>query len=238
REDKRNEIYEYIRDEVKAGKQAYIVYPLVEESEKVDLQAATKGHQELSREVFPEYTVGLLHGRMKGEEKEKIMQDFKAGDIQILVATTVIEVGIDVPKAAVILIEHAERFGLTQLHQLRGRVGRNKEKSICILLTYGYLTDTALRRIEVMTHTNDGFKIAEEDLQIRGPGELFGTRQHGELNLKIANLMTDQRLLEKAREDAFSLVEQDHQLAQEDHAVIKQTYQKRYKGRYSLIRVG
>ncbi len=238
RENKRNEIYEYIRDEVKAGKQAYIVYPLVEESEKLDLQAATIGHQELSQEVFPEYTVGLLHGRMKGEEKEKIMQDFKAGDIQILVATTVIEVGIDVPKAAVMLIEHAERFGLTQLHQLRGRVGRDKEKSICILLTYGYLTDTALRRIEVMTHTNDGFKIAEEDLQIRGPGELFGTRQHGELNLKIANLMTDQALLEKARKDAFSLVEQDHQLVQEDHAVIKQTYQKRYKGKYSLIRVG
>lgn len=238
REDKKPAIYEYIRDEVKQGKQVYVVYPLVEESEKLDLQAATRGYEELSGEVFQEFTVGLLHGRMKGEEKEKVMQKFKAGDIQILVSTTVIEVGIDVENATVVLIEHAERFGLTQLHQLRGRVGRGKQKSMCILLTYGYLTDTAMKRIKVMEGTNNGFKIAEEDLEIRGPGELFGTRQHGALNLKNANLMTDQKLLEQAREDAFSLVEQDHQLAREEHSVIKKTYQKRYKGRYDLIRVG
>ncbi|MFO7890702.1 MAG: ATP-dependent DNA helicase RecG [bacterium] len=238
REDKKPVIYEYIRDEVKKGKQVYIVYPLVEESKKLDLQAATNGYCELSEEVFQEFTVGLLHGRMKGEEKEKVMQDFKAGDIQILVSTTVIEVGIDVKNATVMLIEHAERFGLTQLHQLRGRVGRGKQKSMCILLTYGYLTDTAMKRIDVMTKTNDGFKIAEEDLQIRGPGELFGTRQHGALNLKIANLMTDQHLLEPARQEAFALVEEDHTLSRQESTVIKQTYQKRYKGKYDLIRVG
>lgn len=238
RENKKREIYDYIRNEVVNGKQCYIVYPLVEESEKLDLLAATKGFEELSKEIFPEFKVGLLHGRMKGEEKEGVMQDFTSGNIQILVSTTVIEVGVDVSNATVMLIEHAERFGLTQLHQLRGRVGRSTDKSICILLTHGYLTDTAMRRIEVMVKTNDGFKIAEEDLQIRGPGELFGTKQHGELNFKIANLMTDRELLEQARKEAFSLVEEDHQLAQEEHAVIKKTYQNRYKGRYELIRVG
>jgi len=238
REDKKPAIYEYIRDEVNKKKQVYIVYPLVEESEKLDLQAATNGYNELSETIFPEFSIGLLHGRMKGKEKEKIMRDFKAGNIQILVSTTVIEVGIDVKNATIMLIEHAERFGLTQLHQLRGRVGRGKQKSMCILLTYGYLTDTAMKRIEVMTKTNDGFKIAEEDLQIRGPGELFGTKQHGALNLRIANLMTDQHLLEQARQEAFLLVEEDHQLIREENALIKQTYQKRYKGKLGLIRVG
>jgi len=238
REDKKQAIYNYIRDEVNQEKQVYIVYPLVEESEKLDLQAATNGYNELSERIFPEFTIGLLHGRMKGEEKEKIMQDFKAGNIQILVSTTVIEVGIDVKNATIMLIEHAERFGLTQLHQLRGRVGRGQQKSMCILVTYGYLTDTAMKRIDVMTKTNDGFKIAEEDLQIRGPGELFGTKQHGALNLRIANLMTDQHILEQARQEAFLLVEEDHTLSKKDNTVIKQTYQKRYKGKYDLIRVG
>ncbi|MFH1943941.1 MAG: ATP-dependent DNA helicase RecG [bacterium] len=238
REQKRKEIYDFLRAEVRQGKQAYIVYPLVEESEKVDLAAATEGYETLSRHVFPEFRVGLLHGRMKAEEKEGVMRDFKAGEIDILVSTTVIEVGVDVPNAAVMLVEHAERFGLTQLHQLRGRVGRGDAQSTCILLSQGRLTDDAVKRLRTMEETTDGFRIAEVDLQIRGPGELFGTRQHGILNFKIANLTTDGRILNAAREEAFRVVEEDSCLENPKNRMMKETYLKRYREKFGLMEVG
>lgn len=238
RESKHDAIYEYIRDQAESGKQIYIVYPLVEESEKLDLEAATQGYKELSKEIFPQYEVALLHGRMKGIEKEAVMKDFKSGKIQILVSTTVIEVGVDVANAAVILIEHAERFGLTQLHQLRGRVGRSSVQSICILLTHGLISDDAMNRINAMTDTNDGFMIAERDLEIRGPGELFGTKQHGRINFRIANLLTDSHILEKARKKAFDLIKYDAEIDHPQNQMIKKTYLSRYKNRLDMLEVG
>ena len=237
-EEKREAIYEFIGREVRRGRQVYIVYPLVEESEKLDLAAATEGYHALTKDVFPDFGVALLHGRMKGVEKEKVMRDFKAGKIDILVSTTVIEVGVDVPNATVMLVEHAERFGLTQLHQLRGRVGRGGEQSTCILLAQGFLSEEAKKRLETMVKTNDGFQIAEVDLQLRGPGELFGTRQHGALRLKIADLVTDGRILGAAREEAFRLVREDPGLDKPDHATIRETYARRYEGKFGLMEVG
>jgi ATP-dependent DNA helicase RecG len=237
-EGKRGAIYEFIREEVRKGRQVYIVYPLVEESEKVDLAAATEGYETLSKGIFPEFSVALLHGRMKSEEKEAIMQEYKSGQINILVSTTVIEVGVDVPNATVMLVEHAERFGLTQLHQLRGRIGRGTEKSTCILLAQYPVSDDAKKRLKTMISTNDGFKIAEADLEIRGPGELFGTRQHGMINLKIANLVTDGPILEKARKEAFQIVLSDPKLTDQENKVLKQTYVKRYREKFGLIEVG
>ena len=237
-EEKREAIYEFIRDEIRKGCQAYVVYPLVEESEKVDLAAATEGYETLSKSVFPECRVSLLHGRMKGEDKESVMQSFKSGDIQILVSTTVIEVGIDVPNATVMLVEHAERFGLTQLHQLRGRVGRGSDQSTCILLAQRGFGDDALERLKTMESTNDGFKISEVDLRIRGPGELFGTRQHGLLNLKIANLVTDGSILQTARKEAQILVRDDPRLKDTRNLTVRQMVLKKYDKNFGLIEVG
>lgn len=238
RKEKRGTIYEFIRGEVHRGRQAYVVYPLVEESEKVDLAAATEGYETLSKEIFPEFRVALLHGRMRSEEKEEVMRGFKAGKIGILVSTTVIEVGVDVPNATVMLVEHSERFGLTQLHQLRGRVGRGGDQSTCILMTRGRLSDDAVKRLKTMVETNDGFRIAEVDLQLRGPGELYGTRQHGILNFKIADLMTDGPILDAARKEAFHVVEEDHRLERPENRVIRETYLKRYREKFGLMEVG
>ena len=237
-EEKREAIYEFIRDEIRKGRQAYVVYPLVEESEKVDLAAATEGCETLSRKVFPDFKTALLHGRMKGEEKETVMQAFKAGDIRILVSTTVIEVGVDVPNATVMLIEHAERFGLTQLHQLRGRVGRGAEQSTCILLAQRGFGDDALKRLKTMESTSDGFKISEVDLEIRGPGELFGTRQHGLLNFKIADLVTDGAILQTARKEAQAMVQDDPRLTDPRNHAVREMVQKRYSRNFGLIEVG
>jgi len=200
--DDRKEVKQLLAREVRAGRQIYVVYPLVEESEKMDLRDATKRYEYLRDKVFPAFSVGLLHGRMKPEEKEEVMRRFVKGEIQILVSTTVIEVGVDVPNASVMVVEHAERFGLSQLHQLRGRVGRGAEQSYCVLLASDKQTDVARERLGIMEETNDGFKIAEKDLEIRGPGELMGTRQAGLPEFRIANLVRDLDILQAARREA------------------------------------
>src|SRR5258705_13013168 len=201
-EDQRQEVKRLISHEVKAGRQVYVVYPLVEESEKMDLRDATKRYEYLRDKVFPKFSVGLLHGRMKPEEKEEVMSRFVKGEIQILVSTTVIEVGVDVPNASVMVVEHAERFGLSQLHQLRGRVGRGAQQSYCVLLAADKQTEVARERLGIMEETNDGFKIAEKDLEIRGPGEIMGTRQAGLPEFRIANLVRDLEILQAARKEA------------------------------------
>jgi ATP-dependent DNA helicase RecG len=201
-EDQRQEVKKLITREVKAGRQVYVVYPLVEESEKMDLKDATRRYEYLRDTVFPRLTVGLLHGKMKAAEKEKVMSAFVAGETKILVSTTVIEVGVDVPNASVMIVEHAERFGLSQLHQLRGRVGRGAEKSYCILLTSDKKTAVAEERLGIMAQTNDGFRIAEKDLELRGPGELLGTKQSGLPEFRIGNIVRDQVILEQAKQEA------------------------------------
>jgi len=231
-------IYSFIKDIVKKGQQIYIVYPLLEESEKIDLAAATEEYERLSQTVFKDLRLGLMHGKMKPEEKEEVMNKFKSGDTDILVSTTVIEVGVDVPNATVMLIEHAERFGLTQLHQLRGRVGRGKEKSYCILITGGRISNEGVARVQALVNTNDGFKIAEEDLKLRGPGELYGIRQHGDLGLKIADLVTDGDILDKARKSAVKIVKEHPDLSADNLKVLKNRYFKIYKERFGLINVG
>ena len=201
-EDQRQEVKKLITREVKAGRQVYVVYPLVEESEKMDLKDATRRYEYLRDTVFPKLSVGLLHGKMKPAEKEKVMSAFVAGEIKILVSTTVIEVGVDVPNASVMIVEHAERFGLSQLHQLRGRVGRGAEKSYCILLTSDNKTVVAEERLGIMAQTNNGFIIAEKDLELRGPGELLGTKQSGLPEFRIGNIVRDQAILEQAKKEA------------------------------------
>ncbi len=201
-EDQRGGVYKGIEREIKLGRQVYVVYPLIDESEKMDLKAATKMFEELRDKIFPHFKVGLLHGKMKGAEKEEIMQRFVSGDTNILISTTVIEVGVDVPNASLMIIEHAERFGLSQLHQLRGRVGRGAEQSFCVLLTGDKKTAVARERLGIMEETTDGFRIAEKDLEIRGQGEILGTRQSGVQTFKIGNIIRDLEILEKARQEA------------------------------------
>jgi ATP-dependent DNA helicase RecG len=200
--DDRKQVKQLLTREIRAGRQVYVVYPLVEESEKMDLRDATRRYEYLRDKVFPRFSVGLLHGRMKPEEKDAVMRRFGAGEIQILVSTTVIEVGVDVPNASVMVVEHSERFGLSQLHQLRGRVGRGAEQSFCVLLASDKQTDVARERLGIMEQTNDGFKIAEKDLEIRGPGEIMGTRQAGLPEFRIANLVRDLAILQTARKEA------------------------------------
>src|SRR3989454_6847834 len=237
-EGKRPQIYKFLQAQVAEGRQIYVVYPLIEESEAIDLKAATDMARRLQIEVFPDLVVGLLHGRLSFEAKDDIMQRFKAGEIHVLVSTTVIEVGIDVPNASVMLIEHAERFGLSQLHQLRGRVGRGPWKSYCILLTSGKLGDDAQRRVEVMVETNDGFKIADVDLQLRGPGEFFGTRQSGLPEFRVADLLRDAALLEEARRDALAIVAADPELRAPEHRGLRQALLARWRGKLALASVG
>jgi ATP-dependent DNA helicase RecG len=219
-EDQRDGVYKGITREVNLGRQVYVVYPLIEESEKVDLKAATKMFEELRDKVFPNLGVGLLHGKMKPAEKEEIMQLFIIGELDILVSTTVIEVGVDVPNASLMIIEHAERFGLSQLHQLRGRVGRGADQSYCVLLTGDKKTAVAKERLGIMEQTNDGFKIAEKDLEIRGQGEILGTRQSGIQNFKLANIVRDFEILEMARADAETYLT-EKRLTEETSALIE-----------------
>ncbi|MDZ4724648.1 MAG: ATP-dependent DNA helicase RecG [Leptospira sp.] len=202
KEDRRSGVYNSIRKYIKDGRQCYIVYPLVEDSEKVDLESCTNAYEILSKEIFPEFKVGLLHGKMKSAEKETIMSSYKQNKIQILVTTTVVEVGVDVPNATILVVEHADRFGLSQLHQLRGRVGRSDIESYCILMTGEFVSEDAKERLEALTKSNDGYELAEKDLAIRGPGEILGVKQSGLPEFKLANLVTDKDLLEGAKEDA------------------------------------
>ena len=237
-ESARAKVYRMVEEEVKKGRQAFVVYPLVEESEKLDLKDATRMAEHLQKDVFPEFRIGLLHGRMKSDEKEAIMMDFKEGKIQILVATTVIEVGIDIPNASVMVVEHAERFGLSQLHQLRGRIGRGHYSSKCILLAQYRSSEEAKVRLRAMEKTTDGFKIAEEDLELRGPGEFFGIRQSGLPDFRVAHILRDTPILIEARKEAFQLVQEDPELVQPSHAGLKQTLVKRWKGRMDLATIG
>ncbi len=234
----RNRIYHRIEREVRKGHQAYIVYPLVEETEKSDLAAASEMSEHLSARIFPEFRVGLLHGRMRPEEKEDIMNSFKKGKIQILVSTTVVEVGIDIPNATIMVIEHAERFGLAQLHQLRGRVGRGGGSSSCFLIPSGRMTPEASKRLSIMEQTTDGFLIAEEDLAIRGPGEFFGKKQSGMPNFLIGNIVRDARILEIARREAFPRVEKDPFMENPENRLLKFEIRRRFEGKEGLIRVG
>ncbi|MCK9418010.1 MAG: ATP-dependent DNA helicase RecG [Nitrospirae bacterium] len=235
-ENRRKDAYQFIESELAKGRQVYVVYPLVEETEKSDLKAATEMAAHLQADIFPNWKVGLLHGRMKGEEKEAVMTSFKAGAIHLLVSTTVIEVGVDVPNAGVMAIEHPERFGLAQLHQLRGRVGRGEKQSYCILMGPRMFAEEARERLNAFTRTNDGFMIAEEDLRLRGPGEFFGTRQSGLPDLRAANIIRDADLLEKARTEAFELVQQDPTL--EQYPQLRELLKRKWQGRLGLISVG
>lgn len=238
KEKDRTEFYAKLEKEVRRGKQAYIVYPLVEESEKLEeLKAATSMAEHIQKDVFPHLRVGLLHGQMKSIEKQEVMSSFNAREIDILVATTVIEVGIDVPNATLMVIENAERFGLAQLHQLRGRVGRGSDKSFCYLVATPK-TDDAYKRIQVMVRSNNGFEIAEEDLNIRGPGEFFGTRQSGIPNFKIANIISDAALLETAKKEAMQLVKDDPRLNAPAHQLMKQMLNAHWKGHLEIASVG
>ena len=236
-EGKRAEIYDFLRTQMREGRQVYVVCPLVEESELVDLRDATEMANRLQHEVFPECRVGLLHGRVSSQDKDGIMAAFRDGEIQLLVSTTVIEVGIDVPNASVMLVEHAERFGLSQLHQLRGRVGRGPWKSYCILL-HGARSDDARRRVDAMVETSDGFRIAEVDLELRGPGDFFGTRQSGLPAFKVADLLRDAAQLEGARQDAFALVARDPSLQAPEHRALRTALLARWRRKLDLAGVG
>src|SRR4051812_24563316 len=238
----RDRAYEVIRKELRAGRQAYVVLPLVEESEKLlDVKAATKERDRLALDVFPDVPIGLAHGRQSSAERNEAMDRFRRGEDRILVATTVIEVGVDVPNATVMLIEHAERFGLSQLHQLRGRVGRGAAKSYCLLVTGASGAEwgpVARERLEGMAETNDGFRIAEKDLELRGPGEFLGTRQSGMPDFAVAELARDQTILQEAREEAFDLVKDDPELQKPENAAVRDQLMNRWRGRLSLARVG
>jgi ATP-dependent DNA helicase RecG len=233
--EERLKVYAGVRKLVQEGRQAYVICPLIDESDKLQVRAAEQMAEHLQKDVFPDLRVGLLHGRMKPAEKEAVMDAFRAGELDILVSTTVIEVGVDVPNAAVIVIEDADRFGLAQLHQLRGRVGRSDHQSYCVLIANPKSED-GQRRMDIMTRTNNGFLIAEEDLRIRGPGEIYGTRQSGMPSFRVADLVKDMRLLEVARQEAFHLLEHDPDLSRPEHAALREAVE-RFRHRFAIATV-
>jgi len=233
------EVWDFVRKQLAAGHQGYVVYPVIEENEATELKAAIKMHRELSKKVFPELSVALLHGRMEADEKDHVMRQFQAGEIKLLVSTTVIEVGVDVANATVMVVEHAERFGLAQLHQLRGRIGRGAGKSYCILMTGEKVSEEGERRLDAMARTNDGFEIAELDLELRGPGEFFGTRQAGMPSFRVANLIRDRELLEAAKSEARAvLAGPNAEISQSeiDRALLHM--RTRWQRAYGLVEVG
>lgn len=235
-EKNRDKGYDIIRERVAKGEQVFIVCPLVEESEELGLKSAIDTHEDLSNTVFSDMNVGLIHGRMKDKDKDAVMERFRRKEIDILVATIVVEVGVDIPNATVMVIEHAERFGLAQLHQLRGRIGRGMIRSVCILFARS-LTETARERIKIMTKTNDGFKIAEKDFEMRGPGEYFGTRQHGMPSLYLADLIHDRLLVFHAREKAFAIIKQDPDLKNKEHRYLDDLMKRKFKYGVELLGV-
>ena len=233
------EVWDFVRKQVTKGHQVYVVYPVIAENEESELKAAIKMYRELSGKVFADLKVGLLHGRLDADLKDQVMRMFQTGELQILVATTVIEVGVDVPNATVMVIEHAERFGLAQLHQLRGRIGRGAAKSYCILMTGGKVTEEGERRLDAMVRTNDGFQIAELDLELRGPGEFFGTRQAGMPSFHVANLFRDRQLLELAkREAAAVLAGPNEEITQVEISRALASLRMRWRHTYGLVEVG
>ena len=238
-DDQSPKVWDFVRKQVEAGHQAYVVYPVISENEESELKAAVKMYRELSGKIFADLKVGLLHGRLDPELKDQVMRMFQKGELQILVATTVIEVGVDVPNATVMVIEHAERFGLAQLHQLRGRIGRGAAKSYCVLMTGGKVTEDGQRRLDAMVRTNDGFQIAELDLELRGPGEFFGTRQAGLPSFRVANIIRDGQLLEAAKlEAAAVLAEPNSEIAPEEVSRALVQMRARWRHTYGLVEVG
>jgi ATP-dependent DNA helicase RecG len=236
-ENGRPQVMDFIKEQLKLGRQAYIIYPLIEESSKMDYENLMKGFEEV-KSFFPEpkYWISMVHGKQTADLKESNMVKFVTGDTHILVGTTVIEVGVNVPNASVMVIESSEKFGLSQLHQLRGRVGRGAEKSYCVLITGNKLSNDARERMKIMTETNDGFKIAEKDLEIRGPGEMEGTRQSGALLFKLANIVTDKNILEAARDSVSNILEKDFELNTPENQVIKNYLQlQKTKTQWSKI---
>ena len=233
------EVWDFVRKQVAAGHQTYVVYPVIEENEETELKAAMKMYKELSKRIFPDLRVGVLHGRMESDLKEHVMRVFQKGELDILVATTVIEVGVDVANATVMVIEHAERFGLAQLHQLRGRIGRGAAKSYCVLMTGGKVSEDGEHRLDAMVRTNDGFQIAELDLELRGPGEFFGTRQAGMPSFQAANLIRDRQLLEAAkREAAAVLAGPNSEITQTEIDEALRHMRTRWHKSYGLVEVG
>jgi ATP-dependent DNA helicase RecG len=228
-------VWETLRREIARGRQAYVVYPVIEES-RAELKAAITEYERLSQEVFPTVKLGLLHGRLKSTEKDAVMERFRGGELNVLVATTVIEVGVDVPNATLMVIEHADRFGLSQLHQLRGRIGRGSEKSVCILVAPKEISGDARERLDTMVRTANGFEIAETDLRLRGPGEVFGTRQHGILGFNVANPLRDRQLLELARREAFAAADDAALRARMEMALAQSGAD--WQRRYQLAQVG
>ena len=238
-DERADEVWQFVRKQVTAGHQAYVVYPVIEESEESELKAAMKMYKELSKKIFPDLNVAVLHGRMEPDLKEQVMRFFQQGKIQILVSTTVIEVGVDVPNAAIMVIEHAERFGLSQLHQLRGRIGRGAAKSFCILMTGGKVSEEGERRLDAMVRTNDGFQIAELDLELRGPGEFFGTRQAGLPSFQVANVIRDRDLLEIAKREAAAVLSGPNSEVSQteiDRALLQM--RRKWQKTYGLVEVG
>ncbi|MEO1021962.1 MAG: ATP-dependent DNA helicase RecG [Bacteroidota bacterium] len=234
---KREDVYRFVDEELKVGGQIYVVFPLVEESEALDLKDATAGFQKL-KERFPHVEVGLLHGKMKSDEKEAIMAKFRKNEVQILVATTVIEVGVDVPNASVMIIEHAERFGLSQLHQLRGRIGRGDRQSYCILMPDVKVSKSGRFRLNTMEETNDGFKIAEADLRLRGPGDFLGTKQSGLPDFNYADIVEDQFLLAQAKEAAHRIIQNDPDLKDEKHTALRKVFEPYYQQKVKFYGMG
>ena len=231
-------VYQFIKDEIQKGRQAYFVYPLIEESETLDYQNLMKGFEQISSHFpAPDYNITILHGKMKPQEKDNAMQQFASGKSQIMVATTVIEVGVNVPNASVMVIESAERFGLSQLHQLRGRVGRGAEQSYCILMTSNKLSTESRTRIKTMCETNDGFKISEVDMQLRGTGDILGTQQSGIVDFKILDLIKDGNIIKVAKSNIEMLLQNDPLLNSSQHEKLKNYYIEQYRGKNKWSRI-
>jgi ATP-dependent DNA helicase RecG len=238
-DERADDVFAFVRKQVAAGHQAYVVYPVIEENEEKEIKAATKMYDEIRRRILPDLRIGLLHGRLGAEEKDQIMRRFQAREIDVLVSTTVIEVGVDVANATLMVIEHAERFGLSQLHQLRGRIGRGAAKSFCILMTGRKVTPEAEQRLDTMVRTTDGFEIAETDLQLRGPGEFFGTRQAGLPGFRVANLIRDRELLEAARREAAAvLAGPNREISPQEISQALLHLRSHWQRRYGLVEVG